>query len=79
MPIEQWAGKCTFNEPGYCYPASSTLVKAGRYSLVATYSGNYLGSTSPAVTLTVKPYPASATAAPSPDTGAGVAVMSDSR
>ena len=40
---------------GTCHPASGTLVRACRYALVATYSGHYLGSTSGAVMLTVKP------------------------
>jgi hypothetical protein len=39
---------------GTCSPASNTLLKTGKYTLTATYSGNYLGSTSKALTLTVK-------------------------
>jgi len=39
---------------GYCYPASNTLLKAGKYELTATYTGNYSSSKSKETTLTIK-------------------------
>jgi hypothetical protein len=39
---------------GTCSPASNTLLAVGKHSLTATYSGNFLGSKSKAVALTIK-------------------------
>jgi Bacterial Ig-like domain (group 3) len=39
---------------GTCGPASNTLLRAGTYKLVATYTGNYASSKSKEVTLTIK-------------------------